>query len=128
MKNSILLICLGLLLCNCQGEKTTKGNEGQVSEKIKPGQSANIDDSQLEINGIWAENVNEDAWYWIKNDSIYFIEHLDQPIPYTFVDDTLTFIFDGFVTKERVILLTEDSLWLDGGSSKDIVKLYKRKP
>jgi hypothetical protein len=84
-------------------------------------------DEQIAIQGIWAENEEENAWYWIKNDSVYFAEHLDNPVPYKFEMDTLYIFFEGYIAKDRVIQLTMDSLWIEGDAPTDTIKLYKRR-
>ena len=32
------------------------------------------------IEGIWAESEDENALFYIKNDSVYYLENLDKPL------------------------------------------------
>ena len=85
------------------------------------------EEKQKAIQGIWAENKEDNAWYWIKNDSVFFVEQQDKPIPYEFKNDTLFMIFEGYISKDRVIRLTLDSLWIEADTPTDTIKLYKRR-
>jgi len=78
------------------------------------------------IYGIWAENTEENANFWIKNDSVYFIEDLKNPISFEISNDTLIFYYDGVTTFDKILKQTDNSLILLNEFN-EIIKLYKRK-
>ena len=80
----------------------------------------------ISIQGIWAEYEEDNALYWIEKDFIYFIDHMDTPIPYKYEQDTLYFMFEPTTIGNRVIRLTLDSLWIEREALMDTIKLYKR--
>jgi hypothetical protein len=84
------------------------------------------DINTAEINGIWAKNEDDNAVFWVENDSLYPLEHPDRPAKLEFKGDTLYTYYDGLTTKDIIIKLNSDSLVLLNEFDK-IIKLYKRK-
>ena len=75
--------------------------------------------------GIWAEKKEDDAWFWIQKDSIVFVEHPESYYGYDLIEDTLlVFLYDGDVSKSKVLKLTNDSLILK--SNYGLSRLYRR--
>lgn len=78
------------------------------------------------LQGIWAFNKNENALFFIKRDSIYYVEHLSSPVKYNLKGDTLLIHYEGFTTRNLILKLDQDSLVFAteiGG----INRLYRRK-
>ena len=78
----------------------------------------------ISIEGIWAENEFENAWFSIEKDSIYNVEHFEYS-KYEFRNDSLIVFYDGFKSGELVLKLSMDSLWLLSQPG-DTIKLYRR--
>ena len=78
------------------------------------------------LNGIWAENEEENANFWIKDDSIYYVDFQDDPSYCQLKEDTLILDSDGFLVKWIILKLTSDSLFMTNDMIDDTLKLYKR--
>lgn len=78
------------------------------------------------LNGIWAENIDDNAMFYIENDSIHYFDSTDQPSYFIDLsDDVLSIYYDDFTFKGKVLKLSKDSLVYE--SEKNKRKLYKRK-
>jgi len=80
----------------------------------------------LLLQGVWAENKDENALFYIKNDSLYYIESLNKPVSCKLNVDTLI-VYGDVLTKFYINKLTSDSLWFSTDYYNGITKLYKRK-
>lgn len=87
----------------------------------------NLSDTVIKkmLQGIWAEREDENAWFRIKDDSIYYLEHQDEPVGYSIKNDTIIIDYEGVTIKNKVIKLTSDSL-IFKTQVNTINKLYKR--
>lgn len=78
------------------------------------------------FQGVWAENPNENAYFLIKDDSLYYLEAQNEPMFYNIKGDTI--VLNGKVISNLIIeRLTEDSLWVKSSLFDGTIKLYKRK-
>jgi hypothetical protein len=77
------------------------------------------------LKGVWAENTNDNAFFYIENDSIYYVEHQDSPLAIDLIDNQLVIYFEGFVAKNDILKLTTDSLIYE--VDHEVIKLYNRK-
>jgi hypothetical protein len=78
------------------------------------------------LEGVWAENKEDNALFYIKGDSIYYLESMKHPLFCKLNRDTL--IINGEVmTKFYIKKLTIDSLWFSTNFYDEVTKLYKRK-
>jgi hypothetical protein len=74
----MLIFFIFSLPANCQ--------ENQNTERIKSdstilNQNINLNDLTLELlQGIWAENEEENALLFIEKDSLYYVEGQDNPV------------------------------------------------
>jgi len=113
----VFFIAVLLLSCNTDNEKDIKYRNIQMSKVV-------IDTSLLE--GVWAENEDDNANFYIKDGAMYTVEDQDVPIKIEVVGDTLiTFYSDDMMTKDYIKRLTTDSLILVN-TFNDTLKLYKR--
>lgn len=78
------------------------------------------------IEGIWAENENENALFFIKDGYLYYTENQSNAIPIEVANDTLI-IKNELVVICHILKLTNDSLWFFNEYSNDTTKLFKRK-
>jgi len=78
------------------------------------------------IQGVWAENEDENALFNIEKDSLYYLENQDEPLYYSLIGDTL-FVHGDVLTKFYIVKLNKDSLWFKTNFYDEITKLYKRK-
>jgi hypothetical protein len=77
------------------------------------------------LDGIWAENKEDNALFYIKNDSIYYLDDL-KPYHYKLINDTLTIYLDNFISKSILVKNTNDSLLLKELETGEIIRLYNR--
>lgn len=78
------------------------------------------------LQGVWAENEEENAIFYIKGDSLYYIEHQGNPIFIKLQGDILLMMGDVPVHC-KINKLTSDSLWYTDEFTEAPTKLYKRK-
>jgi hypothetical protein len=83
-------------------------------------------DKKNYLQGVWAENPNDNALFQIVNDSIYYTEHMDTPVSYKINGDTLIILYDGLTTKNLILKLDADNL-VFRTEDNSINRLYKRK-
>lgn len=103
-------------------------NKDIISLEQKDGnkEKDSIMSKQYLIQGIWAENKNENAIFYIENDSLTYMENLGNTLYYRLMGDTL-FIHGDMLVKYFIVKLNNDSLWLKTDFYDEITKLYKRK-
>jgi hypothetical protein len=102
----------------------SSGGQNAVNPLENDTKKPEIDKNLLE--GIWAESEDENANFWIKNDSMYFLEDYDNPSYIELRSDTLIANYETFNTIDIILKLTTDSLYLLNEVG-DTIKLYKRK-
>jgi len=122
MINKFIYTFLLLFFLACSPEKKIKKahirNHNQKSIK-------NINRNLL--NGIWAENQEDNAIFAIQGDSLYFTEDIKHPCFIEIKLDTLiTHLKDGYIVKDRIVKLSKDSLILYNYNFKELTKLYNR--
>ncbi|KAF0131864.1 MAG: hypothetical protein FD155_388 [Bacteroidetes bacterium] len=125
MRKLIFFLCAFVIFTKCNYEKLgqyRKDIYNQIIEKHKP-----VSDLDLKnLSGIWAENENENALFWILEDSMYSVEHLGEKVKINTHLDTLFVYYEGITTTYRVLKLDADSLVLLNEVS-DTIRLHKRK-
>jgi hypothetical protein len=104
-----------LFLSSCFSQST--------NEKIKNTRGDTTLSKRLE--GIWAKNEKDNALFFIKDDSLYYIEDQNHPVSLTIKGDTL--IINGDLpAKCKILKLTKDSLWFKDEFNPNITKLFRR--
>lgn len=112
MRVIILTICLAFFFACGLKEKQKCNKVVQEITETPSIVNENAIDIKL-LDGIWGENLNENANFKIENDSMFFLEDWDSPAPIQVVNDTLiTDYGDGFLTYDKIYRITEDSLIL----------------
>lgn len=125
MRKLIFLLCAFFLFTKCNYEKfgqERKSKFNQIIEKHKTVSELDLKN----LSGIWAENENENALFWIVKDSMYSVEHLGEKVKIHTSWDTLIVYYEGITAKYIVLKLDSDSLILLNEVS-DTIRLYKRK-
>jgi len=117
-KLSIIILFISISACNQNNSQDSKMN-------LKNPEMKSSNDYDKLIDGIWAESEDENAFFYIKNDSLYNIEHQDRPYKYDIIGDTLR-VLDDLQINWIIIKLTKDSLLITNEYLYDTVKLYKR--
>lgn len=98
-----------------------------VKDTIIKTKTDNVTSLSIEaLQGIWAENEEEIAIFYIKSDSLYYTENQDNPILIKLHGVTLLMMGDVPVHC-KILKLTSDSLWYIDEYIKTPTKLYKRK-
>ena len=111
MRLTVLLISILFFFgCGLKQESnssyiTKKDSETSINEK---------EDLNKELlTGVWGDDIDSNANFRIKNDSMYFLEEQNNPAPIQVIGDTLiTDYGDGFVTTDKIYTLSNDSLVL----------------
>lgn len=127
-----ILICFLLASCvNPSKKSNLQENKVDIISSTKKNSTLNPNNIEKEVFnksfliGIWAEKKEDDAWFWIQKDSIVFVEHPESYYGYDLIEDTLlVFLYDGDVSKSKVLKLTNDSLILK--SNYGLSRLYRR--
>jgi hypothetical protein len=123
---SIVFICiiLGVFFsCNSihkENIKNTKVESSELREKDKK-VFLNIE----ALQGVWAENEEENALFYIKDTLLFYTENQDNPIIIKLKEDDLLIMGDAPVHC-KILKLTRDSLWYIDEFSATPTKLYKR--
>ena len=108
--------------CQCNPEKAIE-NSTEVHKQVSITKTVNRKEL---LNGIWAENEEENANFWIKDDSIYYVDFQDDLSYCHLNEDTLILDNNGFLVKWIIHKLTSDSLIMTNNLIDDTIKLYKR--
>ncbi len=80
--------------------------------------------NKIFLDGVWAEEEEENALFIIAEDSIRYVDNMDKSYLVKLHKDTLVFFLKNFKFKGEILKLTKDSLIYKGDS--EIIKLYKR--
>lgn len=130
MKSIFYFVFLfAIVACSNIGKKndSTKiiGNEHDKMKELHESSSPqSLNNSP--IQGVWAENKEDNALFYIKGDSLYYIESIEKPLLCKLNQDTLV-AYGEVLTKYYIKKLTNDSLWFSTDYYDGITKLYKRK-
>ncbi|WP_281988582.1 hypothetical protein [Aquimarina aggregata] len=100
--------------------KETKEKENSSLEQDK----TQVTFDKKLLNGAWAENQEENALFYIENDSIYYIDNQDKPYSLEFRGSYFSIHYDNYTSKAELIKLTKDDMIYK--SSTGIIKLYRR--
>ncbi|WP_299314623.1 hypothetical protein [uncultured Aquimarina sp.] len=76
------------------------------------------------INGVWAEDKESNALFYIENDSIFYTGQQDKPYAIKLDKNSFSISYDNYISKAEILKLTKDSLVYV--SSKNITRLYRR--
>ena len=76
------------------------------------------------LNGVWAEDKEGNALFYIEEDSIHYFEYENKAFPININIDTLLIKFDNYKFKGKILTLSNDSLIYEADSK--IISLYKR--
>lgn len=114
-KTLYVLLIIQIFVFSCKSSVNQKVNkETKQAKKVI---------NKTDLEGIWAKDENTNAAFYIKSDSMYFIE--GEPVSYKLSKDTLITYYDGLVTRDLILSLTSDSLILINEIG-DTITLYKR--
>lgn len=126
---SILLLTIGILIISCKTNSIQEIKTVDIANKksivIKHDTNKVIPTIGL-LQGTWAENVNENALFYIQNDSLFYTENQDSPVLIKLHSDTLVIMGDVPVNC-KILKLTADSLWYIDQFNTTPTKLYKKK-
>ena len=118
------IIVLGSFLsCNSVHTDNNKSTKAESSEL--QGNDTNAPFNIELLQGIWAENAEENALFYIKDTLLIYTENQDNPITIKLEGDTLLIMGD-IPVHCKIIKLTIDSLWYIDEFSAIPTKLYKR--
>lgn len=130
MKKHISITIIILAFIACQSSNTFNKQSEQIkSKETKDDTETNSIIKKIEqnpLNGIWAENQNDNALFRISNDSLYYLEDIENPVSIEYNGGNF-FVINGSVpVKCEIIKLNNDSLWYLDEFNEDTTKLYRR--
>ena len=124
MNRVLILITLTFISCKEESSNNTSINQ----EVIDKGKTQTLVIENKLLNGVWAENEEDNAVFEINKDTLRYIEFYGTP--YKLIIKNNRFIVkdsSGFVFPEsEIVKLTTDSLLLKS-SHGSISKFYKRR-
>jgi len=115
MKRLVILIAL-MFIYSCIS------NSKEITHK-KNVPHIHIDKSLL--NGVWGDDSNENALFYIQNDSIYYTEQQEHPYLIDLVNDSIKIYFNDTIFSSKILKLSKDSLILQ--TAFETSKLYRIK-
>ncbi len=130
MKSLFYFILLfSIVACSNTGKKNdstknTENKDANINELHGSNSSQSLNSSL--IQGVWAENKEDNALFYIKGDSLYYVESIEKPLFCKLNQDTLV-AYGDILTKYYIKKLTDDSLWFSTDYFDGVTKLYKRK-
>lgn len=79
------------------------------------------------MQGVWFADTTENALFYINQDTLVYVEHLDQIYHVYFSNDTVTFLLDeGFKALKRVRIIDERTiLMITLPEERDSLVLYR---
>lgn len=130
MKKILFIISLMSIISCKEKNKTKEVNLVQDKKEVsivKKSDDQNFYDSKL-LNGVWAENIDDNALFEIKNDTLRYVEYYDTPYIAQIVKNKLVIKYlDNKVLSESYILkISKDSLVLKTDDEPSL-KLYNRR-
>ena len=109
--------CVIVISCYSQQSKTkrieTRGRQNRI-------------DNMKLYEGIWAEDINENAFFIIKKGRVYNIDDMKTSFVFKIIKDTIVVNYEGFLGKYVVLKISDDSLVIKN-EDYSITRLYKRK-
>ncbi len=103
IRHSTILVLAVVILVAC---KETKEKESSTVEQDK----VQVTFDKKLLNGVWAENQEDNALFYIENDSIYYMDSQDKPYSLEFGGSYFSVHYDDYTSKAELLKLTEDSL------------------
>ena len=105
MKRTLLLLFTLTIQISC----IHRTIDNQDKSMIKNG---NIEYTIDSLQGFWSVSDDENISFIIKNDSIYFFDHLNTPLPIRVNDDSLIIHYGSFVSSDKIIHASSNELIL----------------
>lgn len=138
MINFLYLISILLIDCRTSNDKNENTYDKRIvkdtiaSDNNLSVNAQNVDDTMRMLQGVWAESEEENANFYIKNDTIIFTEHQDWISRFKIRTDTFIGYFyaggeGSYIVKYIIKKLNNDSLILQSPYDSTITKMHKRK-
>jgi hypothetical protein len=112
-----LVIFLVILIISCDNRASKKNvsviaDDSSLTVAEVPTNEFKDSNNNLinKLQGVWAENKDENAAFIIKRDTIIYTENLSNPFKYNIVGDTLSFKYPEGTFKINILKATGDSL------------------
>lgn len=131
---NLVLLIMYLLVNSCSNTKiqdttnleeveSKSGLSDMVNNESSLAQVKTHERQEVTLDGIWARDPSENAWFIIKNDSVFDIDRNGTPI--VLKGDTLIVNDEDYQAKFLILKLTADSLIIKDELA-GITRLYKR--
>lgn len=122
---SILFTSLLTILISCNNSIREENSQLQqdVSASIV---RENIVFCQEDLQGVWSENIEGNALFFIKGDSLWYVENQETPIQIKMENDTLR-VFAPLPFYCKILKLDRDSICYIDNITNEITRLIKIK-
>ncbi|QNL20549.1 hypothetical protein HZR84_00810 [Hyphobacterium sp. CCMP332] len=114
----VFCVIIFIIQCNSKSQNQTKFNNQE--------NQTDYQNFKSQLIGVWGEQGEENALFQISNDSIYYFDHMDNPLAYELKEGVLAINYSGQILKNKIVKLNSDTLQFINPSGEHI-KLYKRK-
>ena len=121
------LLSITCIVVSCNGNSNIEIVQSEKAHDtiIKQVITNEISLSIQALQGIRAENDEDNALFFTKSDSLYYVEDQTNPVKIQLNIDTLLIMRDISVNF-KILKLTKDSLWFTDELKNTPTKLYKR--
>ncbi len=116
IRHSIILVLAVVILVSCK--KAEEKSSVQQQDKV------HVTFDKKLLDGVWAENQEDNALFYIEDDSIYYTDSQDKPYALEFRGSYFSVHYDDYISKAELLKLTQDSLVYK--SSTNIIKLFRK--
>jgi hypothetical protein len=97
----IILFLLSIFILGCSSHNRNQDDKKSTTTLIY---------SISDFKGVWTKNINKNAEFEIRNDTMYLLE--GKPVRFEVHRDTLITHYEGMITKDKILKLSTDSLIL----------------
>ena len=123
IKRTSIIIALLMSACSWIKNKEAPVNEVSTMPKMAVSSNERAKEMNSELLGVWTNGNSKNATFEIREDSIYYIDHL-KSYKYSVIQDSIIIMYDGFMYTGK-IYFSDDTLLLT--SKNEISKFWKFK-
>ncbi len=120
-----LVFTLSLFSIKQNADRLWPGFDVNKNQNLKKEQASDLNQKLGFLQGVWAEGGAENALFLIKGDSLYYFDHLDNPLHFQIQNDSVLIYNSELPLVNKIIKLNSDTLFINTADA-DTLFLYKR--
>lgn len=127
IKRFVLIALISIIYFSCREVKSdnvTNYSKVTIQDSIQNKQKNDLVINKEMLIGVWGENEHGNALFEIDSDSIRYVEFYETPYTYD-LNSGLNIHLDGYISKNKIIKLTQDSLIIES-SMEEVIRLKRR--